>query len=105
MTDQSNRQRDLLQSEVKRVLGRESAQVKNTSEGLLGEGQLGGIDLNLTSQLVEVQTNLRALIARAQSLAGTEKQLTAELNRFPNLLSEYNQLQPEVQVNRDKRSC
>jgi len=102
MTDQSNRQRDLLQSEVKRVLGRESAQVKNTSEGLLGEGQLGGIDLNLTSQLVEVQTNLRALIARAQSLAGTEKQLTAELNRFPNLLSEYNQLQPEVQVNRDK---
>ena len=102
MTDQSNRQRDLLQSEVKRVLGRESAQVKNTSEGLLGEGQLGGIDLNLTSQLVEVQTNLRALIARDQSLAGTEKQLTAELNRFPNLLSEYNQLQPEVQVNRDK---
>lgn len=102
LTEQSNRQRDLLQNEVKRVLGNESAQLKNTPQGFLGQGQLGGIDLNLTSQLVEVQTNLRALLARDQSLAETEQKLTKELNRFPDLLSEYNQLQPEVQVNRDK---
>jgi len=62
------------------------------------EGQLGGIDLNLTSQLVDAQTNLRALTAR-DSMAQTQQ--VAFLNRFPVLLAEYNRL-PLVQINRDK---
>jgi len=39
------------------------------------EGQLGGIDLNLTSQLVDAQTNLRALTARDSSMAQTQQEL------------------------------
>ncbi len=102
LIDQSQRQRDLLQNEVKRVLGDQAAQLKSTGQGFLGQGQFGGIDQNLTAQLVEVQTNLRALIARDQSLVQSEKKLRNQLNQFPALLAEYNQLQPEVQVNRDK---
>ena len=92
----------LLQSEVKRVLGGQPAQLNNKGETLLAEGQFGGIDLNLTSQLVELQTNLSALSARDQGLAQTEQQMRKEVNRFSGLLTEYNRLQPVVQINRDK---
>jgi uncharacterized protein involved in exopolysaccharide biosynthesis len=89
-------QRALLQSEAGKVLGGEPAQLNST------EGQFGAIDVDLTGQVVEVQTNLRALRARDASLAQTEQQLRAQLNRFPVLLAEYNRLQTFVQINRDK---
>lgn len=92
----------LLQAEVRRVLGEVPAQMSGRGEGLLTEGQLGEIDLNITNQLVQVQTNLSALRARDVSLAQTEKQVRAQLNRFPVLLAEYNRLQPLVEINRDK---
>jgi capsular exopolysaccharide synthesis family protein len=92
----------LLQSEVGRVVGGVPAQLNSKGEGLLQEGQLSGIDLNLTSQLVEAQTNLRALSARDSSMAQTQQQLRSQLNRFPVLLAEYNRLLPLVQINRDK---
>lgn len=94
---------DMLKSEGKRVLGgTKQTPVNQTGENLLNQGQFGGIDLNLTNQLVDVQTNLSALRARDVSLAQTQQQLRADLNRFPVLLAEYNRLLPSVQVNRDK---
>ena len=101
LLEQRQGQLALLQSEVKRVLGG-SAQIETKGEDLLAEGQLGAVDLNLTGQLVEAQTNLRALQARDISLAQTQQQLRGQLNRFPVLLAEYNRLQPLVQINRDK---
>lgn len=92
----------LLQSEVGRVVGGVPTQGNSKGEGLLKEGQLGGIDLNLTSQLVDAQTNLRALTARDTSMAQTQQELRSQLNRFPVLLAEYNRLLPLVQINRDK---
>lgn len=92
----------LLQSEVGRVVGGVPTQANSKGEGLLKEGQLGGIDLNLTSQLVDAQTNLRALTARDSSMAQTQQELRSQLNRFPVLLAEYNRLLPLVQINRDK---
>ena len=99
---QRQSQLQLLQAEVKRVLGGEPAQLKNAGEGLLTSGQLSGVDLNLTGQLVEAQTNLLALKARDTSLAQTQQQLRSQLNRFPLLLANYNRLQPLVQINREK---
>lgn len=92
----------LLQSEVGRVVGTVPTQASSKGEGLLQEGQLGGIDLNLTSQLVDAQTNLRALTARDSSMGQTQQELRSQLNRFPVLLAEYNRLLPLVQINRDK---
>ena len=93
---------EMLKSEGGRVVGKEQAQSEATGENILTQGQLGGIDLNLTNQLVDVQTNLNALRARDVSLEQTQKQLRTDLNRFPVLLAEYNRLQPLLQINRNK---
>ena len=101
LLEQRQRQLALLQEEAGRLLGNSAAQPNGTGESVLTRGQLSQIDLNLSSQLVEAQTNLLALKARDQSLAQQEPQLRSQLNRFPSLLAEYNRLQPDVQLKRD----
>ncbi len=91
----------LLQKEVGRVVGQQLTRPKDTGESLLEEGQLGDTDLNLTSELVEAQTNSLSLKAREQSLAQTEQQLKKALNQLPALLAEYSRLQPQVELKRD----
>lgn len=93
------RQRTLLYVEARRVLGRSSTQQSNESERSLAAGQMGGIDLNLAQQLVEVQASPLSLRSSAQDLAQAEQQLQTKLKPFPALLSEYKRLQLEVEVN------
>ncbi|MGV0024293.1 GumC family protein [Phormidesmis priestleyi] len=99
--DQRQKQLSLLQQEVQRILGPQSAAVSQSPDGLVAAGQLGENDLKFASALVEAQVNLVAAQARDRSLTGNEAQLRAELKRFPSLLAEYNRLQPNVVVNRD----
>lgn len=91
----------LLQKEVGRVLGENAVQPKSKREDLLKEGQFGSLDLNLSTQLVDVQTNLHGLVARDRVLALTEQQVRTQLKQFPSLLAEYNRIQPELQLKRD----
>jgi polysaccharide biosynthesis transport protein len=63
--------------------------------------QLGSIDLNLASQFIDTQANLNVALARQQSLAQIEQNYRQQLQNFPALLSEYNRLQPAVQVDRE----
>ncbi len=90
----------LLKKEQGRVLVGSSA--KNSGESLLKQGQFGAGDVGLTDKLVEAQTTLSALQARAGSLQKTKQQVGNELKRLPSLLAEYDRLQPEVNVNRSK---
>jgi polysaccharide biosynthesis transport protein len=99
--DQRQKQLALLQQEVQRILGPQSAAVAQSPDGLVAAGQLGENDLKFASALVEAQVNLAAAQARDRSLTANEAQLRAELKRFPRLLAEYNRLQPNVLVNRD----
>jgi len=101
LIEQRQSQQALLQAEQARVVGTEAAQA-NASGDLLSQGQRGGIDVNITAQLAEVQTILSALQAQDSSLAKTEQGLRTQLNRFPQLLAEYNRLLPVVQINREK---
>lgn len=101
LIEQRQSQQALLQAEQARVVGTEAAQA-NASGDLLSQGQRGGIDVNITAQLAEVQTTLSALQAQDVSLAKTEQGLRTQLNRFPQLLAEYNRLLPIVQINREK---
>lgn len=101
LIEQRRSQQALLQAEQARVVGYEAAQA-NASGDLLSQGQRGGIDVNITAQLAEVQTILSALQAQDSSLAKTEQGLRTQLNRFPQLLAEYNRLLPVVQINREK---
>jgi polysaccharide biosynthesis transport protein len=97
--DQRQRQLGLLQNEVSRVLGPLSA-TSGQSEQLLSAGQLGGLDLNLVNQLIDVQVNLRASEARYQSLLVAQQQVRSEIQKFPNLLAQYGRLLPEIESNR-----
>jgi capsular exopolysaccharide synthesis family protein len=99
--DQRQRQRDLLATEVRRVLGSNAAQVNTTGESGLSVGQLSATDLTLASALVDAQVNLSALQGRAQSLSEAERSLQQQLRRFPGLLAEYGRLQPKVEIGRN----
>ncbi|ABW26928.1 GumC family protein [Acaryochloris marina] len=97
-----NQRRDqlaLLEQEVGRVLGGDAGQLP-TSENQLNAGQFGDNDLSLVRQLSELQKNLQSLQARDRSLAQTEAKLTAELKQYPELLAQFNRLQPEVSTRR-----
>jgi polysaccharide biosynthesis transport protein len=92
---------DLAKKEVGRIVARGAAQRNTSGESLLKEGQLGSMDQDLTNKLVDAKVNLLALQARAQSLSKTKQQLSDEFKKLPALLAEYNNLQPEVTINRN----
>ncbi len=100
LLEQRQSQLALLQEEAQRVLGGVPTQLNIRGEGLQREGQLTEIDLTLAQELLEARKTLVALQARDQSLAKTQQQLQAELDRFPILIAEYNRLQPEVAIKR-----
>lgn len=101
LLEQRQQQLALLQQEVRRVLGGSAAQSNGTEESPLTVGQFSEVDLDLTTQLVEAQTNLLGLKARDQRLAQQEQQLRAQLDRFPRVLAEYNRLQPDILLKRN----
>ncbi|MEC4882001.1 MAG: polysaccharide biosynthesis tyrosine autokinase [Scytonema sp. PMC 1070.18] len=102
LVEQLNSQKILLEQEQRRTLGAEANQANTQGKGLLQQGQKSEIDLNLASELVKTKTEMGALSARDQVLAKKEQEMRADLKRFPILLAEYNRLQPQVQLNRDK---
>lgn len=101
LLEQRQSQLVLLQQEARRVLGGDSTQPNGTEESLLKKGQLSTVDLTLSNQLLDAQTNLLALRARDGILAQMEEQVRGELQRFPSLLAQYNRLQPQIQLKRE----
>jgi capsular exopolysaccharide synthesis family protein len=97
--DQRQRQLELLQTEVARILGGNTASADGGS--LLAQGRLSPSDVTLVNSLVETQVNLQAAEATEQSMRQIQQQLRTELSQFPKLLAEYGRLEPEVNLNRD----
>ncbi|MGB3405397.1 MAG: polysaccharide biosynthesis tyrosine autokinase [Microcoleaceae cyanobacterium] len=100
LLEQRQSELSLLRQEVARVLGTFPTQLQVTPEELLKQGQLSKLDLNLAQQLAETQTELATLSSQQQGLAQTEATLEAQLQQFPRLIAQYNQLQPEVEIQR-----
>lgn len=98
LTQQLERERALLQQEARRILG---DRAELSEEKLYTEAQMGEVEMGLAGQLVATQTNLVGLQARDQSLARAETQLRNELNQFPQLIAEYNRLQPDITTKRE----
>ena len=99
LLEQRQNQQQLLQEEVERVLGSTAAQLDKNA--LQNQGQLGSTEIELTGTLVETQTSLQSLQARDQSLAQTENRLREQLDRYPSLIAQYNNLEQEVEVKRN----
>jgi capsular exopolysaccharide synthesis family protein len=102
LNEQLNSQKELLQKEVRRTLGATSSNIFNFGDNLLEQGQLGEIDLDLTGNLVETQTQIVALSARDQTLAEKEQELRNQLKRFPSLLAYYNRILPQLEFSRER---
>lgn len=102
LVEQLQQQKELLQQEAGNILGGQQTNINASGGNLLKQGQKSEIDLTLTGQLVETQTNLLALAARDQSLAQKEQQVRDELKGFPAKLAEYSRLQPQIQLGRER---
>jgi polysaccharide biosynthesis transport protein len=100
LLDQRQNELTVLQEAVGQVLGASSVGGAS-AERLLSTGQLSPTDVALVNQLVATRTDLAGLEARDQSLVNTEQQLSDELNQLPNLIGEFNRLQPEVEISRE----
>ncbi|MGF1604427.1 MAG: GumC family protein, partial [Thermosynechococcaceae cyanobacterium] len=89
-------QQALLSQEEGRVLGPGAS--PSSSDPALLKGQLGSTGVDLSKQLTQAQNSLAGLNARDRSLAQTEAKLEAQIKQFPQLISEYTRLQPEVNI-------
>jgi len=102
LQEQQHQQQSQLLIEMQRILPNDavSPNPSNSSDAMKA-GQLSAIELNLASQFIDTQVNLSSAMARYDILTRMEQQHKQEIQRFPALLSEYNRLQPEVQISRD----
>ncbi|MEM9817352.1 MAG: polysaccharide biosynthesis tyrosine autokinase [Cyanobacteria bacterium P01_D01_bin.6] len=98
LDSQRQRQVSLLQAEVIRVLGEIPGQLELSETALLSQGQLGAIDLQLVNDLVQAQVTLRSLEARQAWLDQTLQAMQTEFQTFPNLIAEYDRIQPEIEI-------
>ena len=97
--DQRQKQMGLLQVEASRVLG--EGMSAESGNSLLSAGQLTPQDVALTTQLTETGVAKQAAEARYAGLAQNVQILRDDLKRFPQILAEYGQLEPEVELNRE----
>lgn len=91
----------LLQEEAVRVLGGASAQLGSDESALLSRGQMGEIDLELVNSLVQSQVRLQSLEARQGGLVRAKQRLQGQLNQFPNLIAEFDRIQPEIETQQE----
>lgn len=96
LRQQRQEQMNLLLIEMERVL--QPLEIPQVAS--LNQGQFGSIDLKLTEQIFENQTQSSGLSARDRILADQEQQLTQALKQYPQILSQYNRLKPEADLNR-----
>ncbi|MEO0377231.1 MAG: polysaccharide biosynthesis tyrosine autokinase [Cyanobacteria bacterium P01_A01_bin.17] len=88
----------LLREEVARVLGNVPTQLNLDESTLLTEGQFGETDLRLINDLMQAQVRLESLRARDLGLDQALAQLRFELNEFPDLIAQYESIQPKTEI-------
>ncbi|MEB3214413.1 MAG: polysaccharide biosynthesis tyrosine autokinase [Leptolyngbyaceae bacterium] len=91
---------DLLATEAGRVLGDLLYDVEAEAEPFQ-LGQYGDVDIALTQDWLSLQMQSVALSARDRSLDLSEHLLVQQLDRLPELINEYDRLQPEVDITRE----
>lgn len=97
LIEQRNNQIAALRQEISAIIRRPVSDLDSSTLSLL---QLGKVDLNLVTQLLEADVSLKSIQARSQSLTQLEQSLRQEVNRYPSLIAEYDRLQPAVEIER-----
>ncbi|MEM6591123.1 MAG: polysaccharide biosynthesis tyrosine autokinase [Cyanobacteria bacterium P01_C01_bin.73] len=99
LLEERDNQVALLQQEIQRILGALPANLAGEDVAVQA-GQLSQIDLSLAGDLVTAEATLQQLEARRQSLINVAQTLEADLQRYPDLIAEYDRIQPEVETER-----
>lgn len=100
LSDQRDNQLGLIRQEAGRVLGNTPIAAQTGEDNLLSVGQLSDVDLGIIVKMTEVQSSLESLNIRRQKLAQAEQELRANLSRFPELIAEYDRIQPDIEIER-----
>ncbi|MGF1568054.1 MAG: GumC family protein [Nodosilinea sp.] len=98
LINQRDNQLDELRDEISIVARQPVTDLDPTLQTFL---QLGQVDLNLVGSLIEAEASMKSLEARLATLAGMETELRQQIDRYPNLIAEYDRLQPVVEIERN----
>ena len=90
----------LLDNKAKQILGENLAQ-KIRGDDFLTQAELGANEQGVIARLVQAHTELIALDARKKSLAQSQQDVQKQLDRFSSLIARYDNLKPEVDIQRD----
>jgi polysaccharide biosynthesis transport protein len=101
LLEQLSQQQSQLSIEKQRILPDGAVLSSSSGSAAMKAGQLGAMELTLASQFTDTEVNLNTALARQVKLASIEQKYQQAIQQFPALLSEYNRLQPAVQIGRD----
>ena len=91
---------NLLQQKARQILG--SSLARNMSkEDFVAQAELGAKEQGIMAQLLAAHKQLLSLEARRSSLEQAEQNLQQELDRFSSLIAKYDNLKPDVEIQRD----
>ncbi|MDJ0676476.1 MAG: polysaccharide biosynthesis tyrosine autokinase [Calothrix sp. MO_167.B42] len=100
LLQKSRSQKNLLRQEMEKELGKSTTKTIGDSKSFFKQESLGEVELNLMQELSQVQTKISGLRANENSLMASAKKINTELNKYPQLVAEYNRLLPEVETHR-----
>ena len=103
LQDQYRQEEELLRQEINTVLSETVPRPNISTETILIEVQrLGSKEREFIAQLIEMRTRLLGLEARKETLQNRATELKKEVDRFLSLTGDYEKLQPEVVIQREK---
>ena len=91
---------NLLRQKARQILG-SSLYNKMSEDDFIAQAELGSREKGIMAQLLESHKNLLSLETRRRSLAQEEQELKKELDRFSSLIAKYDNLKPEVEIQRE----
>lgn len=94
---QRREQRRLLREAIETVTGQSVGEFGSDLESYL---ELGPVDISLASELLSTRNELQGLLSQEGELQFQEDRLRGDLQQYPQLIAEYDRLQPEVETER-----
>ena len=91
----------LLAQESQQILGKVPPQLNLDATSLQQQGQLGESETQVLETLTHLKADLKGMEQKQLTLAQAEQELSKQLNEFPSIIAQYNNLEQEAAVKRN----
>ena len=91
----------LLAQESQQILGKVPSQLNLNDQSLQQQGQLGESETEVLETLTHLKAELKGIEQKQLTLAQSEQELSKQLNEFPSIIAQYNNLEQEAEVKRN----